>query len=70
LGGLETLATHPATTTHADVDPEVRKRLGITDGLIRISVGLEDPDDILADFKQALNAAQAEATKGSSDEIR
>jgi cystathionine beta-lyase/cystathionine gamma-synthase len=56
LGGLETLVTHPSTTTHADVDPEVRQRLAITDGLIRISVGLEDPDDIIADFDQAINA--------------
>jgi cystathionine beta-lyase/cystathionine gamma-synthase len=56
LGGLETLMTHPSTTTHADVEPEVRAALGITDGLIRISVGLEDPEDILADIEQALRA--------------
>ena len=53
LGGLETLMTHPSTTTHADVDQEVREHLGITDGLIRISVGLEAPVDILADIEQA-----------------
>jgi cystathionine beta-lyase/cystathionine gamma-synthase len=54
LGGLETLVTHPATTTHADVEPQVRQQLGITDGLIRISVGLEDPRDIIADLNQSI----------------
>jgi cystathionine beta-lyase/cystathionine gamma-synthase len=54
LGGVETLVTHPATTTHADVDPELRSSLGITDGLIRISVGLEDPADLIADLQQAI----------------
>jgi cystathionine beta-lyase/cystathionine gamma-synthase len=57
LGGLETLVTHPSTTTHADVDPEVRQQLGITDGLIRVSVGLEDPEDLIADLDQAIAAA-------------
>lgn len=55
LGGVETLISHPATMTHASVDPEKRARLGITDGLVRISVGLEDTDDIIADIDQALN---------------
>jgi cystathionine gamma-lyase/cystathionine beta-lyase/cystathionine gamma-lyase/homocysteine desulfhydrase len=55
LGGVETLISHPATMTHASVDSEKRQRLGITDGLVRISVGLEDTDDILADLDQALN---------------
>jgi cystathionine beta-lyase/cystathionine gamma-synthase len=54
LGGVETLMTHPSTTTHADVEPKMREHLGITDGLIRISVGLEAPEDILADIEQAL----------------
>lgn len=54
LGGVETLISHPATMTHASVLPEIRARLGITDGLVRISVGLEDIDDILADLDQAL----------------
>lgn len=57
LGGLETLLTHPASTTHADLGPEVRHSLGISDGLIRISVGLEAVDDILADLQQAFEAA-------------
>ncbi|HEX8649412.1 MAG TPA: cystathionine gamma-synthase [Pyrinomonadaceae bacterium] len=55
LGGVETLISHPATMTHASVLPETRDRLGITDGLVRISVGIEDTDDIIADLDQALN---------------
>ncbi|HYN86414.1 MAG TPA: PLP-dependent aspartate aminotransferase family protein [Pyrinomonadaceae bacterium] len=54
LGGVETLISHPATMTHASVLPETRARIGITDGLVRISVGLEDADDIIADLDQAL----------------
>ncbi|HYJ47900.1 MAG TPA: cystathionine gamma-synthase [Pyrinomonadaceae bacterium] len=54
LGGVETLISHPATMTHASVLPETRSRLGITDGLVRISVGIEDTDDIIADLDQAL----------------
>ncbi|MGC9198480.1 MAG: trans-sulfuration enzyme family protein [Acidobacteriaceae bacterium] len=57
LGGLETLLTHPSTTTHADLDPQLRQALGISDGLIRISVGLEDPEDLIADLSQAIAAA-------------
>lgn len=56
LGGVETLISHPATMTHAAVGEEVRRQLGITDGLIRISVGIEDADDIVADLEQALQA--------------
>jgi cystathionine beta-lyase/cystathionine gamma-synthase len=55
LGGVETLISHPATMTHASVDEEKRQRLGITDGLVRISVGIEDTDDIIADLDQALD---------------
>jgi cystathionine beta-lyase/cystathionine gamma-synthase len=54
LGGVETLISHPATMTHASVDEGKRQRLGITDGLVRISVGIEDTDDIIADLDQAL----------------
>jgi cystathionine beta-lyase/cystathionine gamma-synthase len=54
LGGVETLICHPASMTHASVDPDKRQRLGITDGLVRISVGIEDTDDIVADLDQAL----------------
>lgn len=56
LGGTETLAVHPASTTHAPLTPEERLRGGVTDGLIRISVGLEHADDLLADFGRALDA--------------
>jgi len=59
LGGVETLISHPATMTHASVLPETRARLGITDGLVRISVGLEETEDIIADLDQALSKIQA-----------
>jgi cystathionine beta-lyase/cystathionine gamma-synthase len=55
LGGVETLISHPATMTHASVPELERNRLGITDGLVRISVGIEDAEDIIADIDQALN---------------
>jgi cystathionine beta-lyase/cystathionine gamma-synthase len=54
LGGVETLISHPATMTHASVAPEKRAQLGITDGLVRVSVGIEDIEDIIADLDQAL----------------
>ena len=54
LGGVETLISHPATMTHASVPAEKRDKLGITDGLVRISVGIEDVEDILQDLDQAL----------------
>jgi cystathionine beta-lyase/cystathionine gamma-synthase len=54
LGGVETLVCHPATMTHAALGAEGRAKLGITDGLIRISVGIEDVEDVLADLEQAL----------------
>jgi cystathionine gamma-lyase/cystathionine beta-lyase/cystathionine gamma-lyase/homocysteine desulfhydrase len=53
LGGVETLISHPATMTHASVPPDERNRLGITDGLVRISVGIEDVEDLIADLEQA-----------------
>jgi len=54
LGGVETLISHPASMTHAAVPEEARTKLGITDGLVRISVGIEDVEDIIADLDQAL----------------
>jgi cystathionine gamma-lyase/cystathionine beta-lyase/cystathionine gamma-lyase/homocysteine desulfhydrase len=54
LGGVETLISHPATMTHAGYTQEERNGLGITNGLVRISVGCEDPDDLVADLEQAL----------------
>ena len=57
LGGVETLISHPATMTHASVPPERRAAIGITDGLVRISAGIEDIDDLLEDLEQALQRA-------------
>ena len=56
LGGTETLMSHPASTTHSGVPKPTRERLGITDALIRISVGIEDADDLIADLGAALDA--------------
>jgi methionine-gamma-lyase len=56
LGGTETLASHPAGMTHLSVAPERKATLGITDNLVRISIGVEDADDLIADFTQALRA--------------
>jgi cystathionine beta-lyase/cystathionine gamma-synthase len=56
LGGVETLISHPATMTHAALGEKGRKEIGITDGMVRISVGIEDVEDIIADLDQALNA--------------
>ena len=56
LGAVETLVTHPASMTHASIPPAEREAIGITDGLIRLSVGLEDPRDLMADLEQALQA--------------
>ncbi len=55
LGGVETLISHPATMTHAAIGAEARKRLGITDGMVRISVGIEDLADLEEDLRQALD---------------
>jgi cystathionine beta-lyase/cystathionine gamma-synthase len=56
LGGVETLISHPATMTHAAVGAKCRKEIGITDGMVRISVGIEDVEDIICDLDQALAA--------------
>ena len=55
LGGTETLISHPASTTHSGVPKETRDRMGVTDALIRISVGIENADDLIADLEQALS---------------
>ena len=54
LGGVETLISHPATMTHSSVPAEVRQQIGITDGLVRLSVGIEDAEDLIADLDAAL----------------
>jgi cystathionine gamma-lyase/cystathionine beta-lyase/cystathionine gamma-lyase/homocysteine desulfhydrase len=56
LGGVETLISHPASMTHGSVPEETRERLGITPGLVRISVGIEDLEDLIADLENAFNA--------------
>jgi cystathionine beta-lyase/cystathionine gamma-synthase len=56
LGGPDTLVSHSTTSTHLSVDAETKAATGITDGLIRISVGLEDPEDLRADFARGLSA--------------
>ncbi len=54
LGAVETMITHPASMTHAGVPKDVREARGLTDGIVRLSVGIEDPEDIIADLEQAL----------------
>jgi len=56
LGGVESLASHSATTTHASVTEEQRAPMGITQGRIRLSIGIEDKEDLIADLDQALRA--------------
>ncbi|TYO85197.1 O-succinylhomoserine sulfhydrylase [Oceanicella actignis] len=58
LGDAKTIVTHPATTTHQRLSPEQRAALGISDGLVRVSVGLEDPEDLIADLARGLEAAR------------
>ncbi|MEK9998156.1 MAG: PLP-dependent transferase, partial [Cryomorphaceae bacterium] len=55
LGGVESLACHPASMTHASIPKEEREKVGVTDNLIRLSVGIEHVDDLLADLEQALD---------------
>ena len=57
LGGVESLIGHPASMTHASVPPEMRRAMGLTDSLVRLSVGIEDVDDLIADLDQALGGA-------------
>lgn len=58
LGGIESLACHPATMTHASIPYEIRQKVGITDGLIRLSVGIEHIDDLLSDLEQAIKESE------------
>lgn len=57
IGDSRSLMTHPSTTTHAGMTAEAREQMGITEGMLRLSVGLEDPDDLIEDFDRALRAA-------------
>ena len=58
LGDAKSIATHPATTTHQRLPDDQKAALGITPGLVRLSVGIEDSDDLIADIMQALEAAR------------
>ncbi len=58
LGGAESLVCHPSSMTHASIPEDIRKKVGITDGLIRLSVGIEDIEDILADLSQAIEKSE------------
>ena len=58
LGGVESLACHPASMTHASIPREIREKVGITDGLIRLSVGIESADDLIADLKQGIDKSR------------
>ena len=64
LGAVETLITHPVSMTHGDVPREIRERTGITDGLVRLSVGLENPADIIADLDTALATIEVASSEG------
>jgi len=59
LGGVESLVAHPASMTHASMTPEARQRAGITDGVIRLSIGIEEPADLVADLDRALSSLPA-----------
>ena len=65
LGGVETLISHPATMTHAALGPKGRKTIGITDGMVRISVGIEDVEDIIRDLETALKSDLISAPRHS-----
>ncbi|MBV9439124.1 MAG: cystathionine gamma-synthase [Candidatus Eremiobacteraeota bacterium] len=69
LGGVESLITHPARMTHGSIPAEERERRGVTDALLRLSVGLESARDLIADLRQALDAAQSEARDRTSADV-
>jgi methionine-gamma-lyase len=70
LGGTESLASHPASMTHADVHPDAQRRAGITPGLIRLSVGVEDPGDLIADLGRALRKVPRKAERSGPRRAR
>jgi methionine-gamma-lyase len=65
LGSVDSLIQHPASMTHSGIDPEVRAKIGITDGLVRISVGLEDPNDLIAALDEGLASAARMDKRGT-----
>jgi len=66
IGDAKTLVIHPASTTHGQLSPEEREEAGVTADLIRMSVGIEDPEDILADLEQAIETA-TRASRGTGE---
>jgi methionine-gamma-lyase len=70
LGGVETLVQHPASMTHASMGKEARERAGITDGLVRISVGIERAEDIIADLRQALELVELDVSEHPGSMVR
>ena len=70
LGGVESLISHPASMTHASVPPEIRARLGITEGLIRLSCGVEEPEDLLEDLERAFAGMPALGRRESAPKRR
>lgn len=64
LGGVESLIDHPASMTHASMDPVLREKAGITDNLIRLSVGLEHIDDLIGDLRNALDGLPGKPERG------
>jgi hypothetical protein len=68
LGGVETLVTRVAATTHKSMTPEARAAAGISEGLVRVAVGLEDTEDLVEDFRQALDAGAAAAAAAEAGE--
>ena len=65
LGGVESLIGHPVTMTHAEVPEEHKEKLGLSEGLIRISVGIEGTNDLINDLKQALDGKGSSSTKNN-----
>jgi O-acetylhomoserine (thiol)-lyase len=67
LGDAKSLSCHPASTTHRQMSPEEQRAAGVVPEMIRLSIGIEHSDDIIADLKQALDAATMATTKGDPD---
>jgi cystathionine beta-lyase/cystathionine gamma-synthase len=69
LGGVESLISHPASMTHASVPPDMRAKLGITDGLVRLSCGVEDVEDLLADLERGFEDLPQEKKPKSREQV-
>ncbi len=70
LGGIKSLVSHPAQMTHKSIPTEKRRAAGVTDSLIRLSIGLEEPEDLIEDLKQALNLCHPELVKGQQNKCQ